>query len=340
MVRVADRIEQEKRIRKQRSDPDRPTGYKFKGGRVEFDYEDDRLRLHFPGKPDAAARSKLKRDGFKWSPRNSAWQRKLNANAKYAAKRVLGDLDLLIDNPKKGPPKPYITHKARGVAYSDRDKRLTQLIDDAIREAVSGRPFGVTLQILNTDDVERIAAKTWHMYGADSRRQAWGEELRTLAQAQDKQNKAQMAKNLAVDRAWKAAQAKEKAASKAKAAAVQAKIKEWGSVADADLEYTEAPSCKPKAVPSGMVKYYVDIIHNKKKLRHCKVVPAREKLRWAAVSTLVSTETAPSRRYPFAWYATKAKGEQGIRAWKNKRADSGQGSMFNRYTLRSVKRKH
>lgn len=40
--------------------------------------------------PDADTRDALKSNGFRWSPRNKAWQRQLTQNAEYAARRVLG----------------------------------------------------------------------------------------------------------------------------------------------------------------------------------------------------------------------------------------------------------
>lgn len=51
-----------------------------------------RLQLIFDGKPDADTRAVLKKNGFKWSPSNTAWQRQLTQNAKYAVKRVIDEL--------------------------------------------------------------------------------------------------------------------------------------------------------------------------------------------------------------------------------------------------------
>lgn len=53
------------------------------------DLEDNRLRLIFPDKPDPSARAILKKNGFRWSPSNGAWQRQLTNSAEYAAKRVI-----------------------------------------------------------------------------------------------------------------------------------------------------------------------------------------------------------------------------------------------------------
>ncbi len=56
------------------------------------DFEDGRVRLIFPGKPSSEVRSLLKSNGFRWSPRNTAWQRQLTDNGRSAARYVLGQL--------------------------------------------------------------------------------------------------------------------------------------------------------------------------------------------------------------------------------------------------------
>ena len=52
-------------------------------------FEEDRLQLLFEAIPSEALRKQIKSCGFKWSPRNSAWQRKLTGNAMYSLKRLL-----------------------------------------------------------------------------------------------------------------------------------------------------------------------------------------------------------------------------------------------------------
>ena len=61
----------------------------FDGGKVVYNYEEDRLQILFDKIPDAGMRTTLKRNAFKWSPRNQAWQRQLTRNAEYAAGQVL-----------------------------------------------------------------------------------------------------------------------------------------------------------------------------------------------------------------------------------------------------------
>lgn len=47
-----------------------------------------RLQIIFDGKPPAKARDLLKYHGFRWSPKNGAWQRQLTNNARYAYKQI------------------------------------------------------------------------------------------------------------------------------------------------------------------------------------------------------------------------------------------------------------
>lgn len=54
-----------------------------------------RLQLFFDGKPDQKVRNILKSNGFKWTPSQSAWQRQLTGNAKYALERVIDQLQEL-----------------------------------------------------------------------------------------------------------------------------------------------------------------------------------------------------------------------------------------------------
>lgn len=64
--------------------------FTFDGGTVEFCYSEERIRIHFNSIPNVEMRAKLKSEAFKWSPKNSAWQRQLTPNAVRATKRVLG----------------------------------------------------------------------------------------------------------------------------------------------------------------------------------------------------------------------------------------------------------
>lgn len=61
----------------------------FEGGKIVKNFSEDRLQIIFPGKPDSETISKLKSNGFRWSPRFTAWQRQLTSNSYYACARVV-----------------------------------------------------------------------------------------------------------------------------------------------------------------------------------------------------------------------------------------------------------
>jgi hypothetical protein len=64
--------------------------HEFSGGTVVDNKEKNRVQIVFDSKPDADMRTKLKGNGFKWSPKEEAWQRKRNNSARYAVSQVLG----------------------------------------------------------------------------------------------------------------------------------------------------------------------------------------------------------------------------------------------------------
>lgn len=75
------------------------------GVRIVRNVEQNRLQLIFDGKPDDETRAALKAEGFRWSPKNQAWQRQLTDNAVHAARRVLNIPDQLKPTPV---PSAYI----------------------------------------------------------------------------------------------------------------------------------------------------------------------------------------------------------------------------------------
>jgi hypothetical protein len=48
-----------------------------------------RIQIIFPYKPDEEIRNSLKRNGFRYSPKNTAWQRHRNNRSVYVAKDII-----------------------------------------------------------------------------------------------------------------------------------------------------------------------------------------------------------------------------------------------------------
>jgi len=62
----------------------------YNGFQIVRNADLNRLQIIFDDIPDTATRTALKSHGFRWSPRNGAWQRQLTQDAEYAARRILG----------------------------------------------------------------------------------------------------------------------------------------------------------------------------------------------------------------------------------------------------------
>ena len=65
-------------------------GWTFPGGEVVINTEINRLQIIYDTKPDEGTRRELKSNGFRWSPKQVAWQRQFTANAERAARTVTG----------------------------------------------------------------------------------------------------------------------------------------------------------------------------------------------------------------------------------------------------------
>lgn len=64
----------------------------FPGGMVKENKEAGRVQFLFDEKPSEEIRKILKGNAFRWSPKEEAWQRHLNANGIFAAKAVLKEI--------------------------------------------------------------------------------------------------------------------------------------------------------------------------------------------------------------------------------------------------------
>ena len=85
--RTEQRLAELDRREQQAAEPQ--TGTAFDGGHIVRNIDLNRLQILFDAIPDADTRAALKQNGFRWSPKNQAWQRQLTDNAERAARQVL-----------------------------------------------------------------------------------------------------------------------------------------------------------------------------------------------------------------------------------------------------------
>ena len=78
--------------KRSKSDAPKTEDFSQYGFNVERNTDINRLQLKFDGKPDESTRAILKSHGFRWSPREGAWQRQLTGNAEYSLKRIKEEL--------------------------------------------------------------------------------------------------------------------------------------------------------------------------------------------------------------------------------------------------------
>ncbi|MCK5023564.1 MAG: hypothetical protein KAS04_05300, partial [Candidatus Aenigmarchaeota archaeon] len=72
----------------------------FEGGKVVRNNELDRIQILFDEKPDADMIQNLKKSGWRWSPKNNAWQRQATQNAIRSAGQILKDKRKAPKTPK------------------------------------------------------------------------------------------------------------------------------------------------------------------------------------------------------------------------------------------------
>ena len=85
--RTEQRLAELDRREQQAAEPQ--TGTAFDGGQIVRNIDLNRLQILFDDIPSADTRAALKQNGFRWSPKNQAWQRQLTDNAERAARQIL-----------------------------------------------------------------------------------------------------------------------------------------------------------------------------------------------------------------------------------------------------------
>ncbi len=87
----------EARMKRHAAMAERATGgdevHEYSWGKVVVAFGDERYRFIFDGKPAQNIINLMKSNAFKWSPSNSAWQRQITVNSKYAVKRMIEQLN-------------------------------------------------------------------------------------------------------------------------------------------------------------------------------------------------------------------------------------------------------
>lgn len=116
--------------------------------------EKGQLQLIFDGKPNEEVRNILKKNGFKWSPKEKAWQRMLTQNARYAVKRVTekleeineqGKFEVEENSPKQNKNVHKKTFDQREYDYDDLERKLLAARDKKLEQS-KGNAFHGTQQ--------------------------------------------------------------------------------------------------------------------------------------------------------------------------------------------------
>lgn len=76
------------------------------GTKVEFNGEENRIRLFFEDKPEREMREKLKKAGFRWSPKTEAWQSFLNAGSRIFVEKEFPHPSVTADDLSTLPTLP------------------------------------------------------------------------------------------------------------------------------------------------------------------------------------------------------------------------------------------
>lgn len=94
---LSDIKDAEKKMKRHQAMAERAAGgdevHEYPWGKLIVAFGDERYRFVFDGKPAQEVINLMKRNSFKWSRANNAWQRQITTNAKYATKNMIVQLN-------------------------------------------------------------------------------------------------------------------------------------------------------------------------------------------------------------------------------------------------------
>ena len=128
----------------------------FEGGSVELNHADGFVRVFHDEKPEPDVRAKLKSNGFRWSPRDGAWRRKISNQAKYKAEEVTGvkfskaPLEQSQDKVYNEEVNPYHLKEARG------QFQLADKLEEALNFQHDITPWSMPDSLVRRDKTGRV----------------------------------------------------------------------------------------------------------------------------------------------------------------------------------------
>lgn len=128
MRRIIDRVLEIDRNKERAAQAPQSEDYSKYGFKVERNTDINRLQLKFDGKPDEKTRTLLKSSGFRWSPRESAWQRQLTGNAEYSLKNIVKKLEV---NNEKEQDMALIEELKKLIMNVENDKGDDYMVENA-----------------------------------------------------------------------------------------------------------------------------------------------------------------------------------------------------------------
>ena len=139
--------------------------YSFEGGTIEVNYPADRVQIFFDSIPDYTQRSELKRNGWKWSPSNKAWQRKITPQAISNAKHLLKAEPRNVSAPSPFSPSPLERAGVRPPAESEPQPALAYKNQYELNKSIEAFLTEKGPDHTNYSVVEKLFIRKYSGYG-------------------------------------------------------------------------------------------------------------------------------------------------------------------------------